>query len=156
MPVEVAGAADSITIGPKTAFAGGAVAGIEIIDGGFVDLKFAGLEDFLADGLIDGGDSRTIPERLKEAVNHAGARRGLALKTRQTYGSWVARYGAGLRLTELVQLRIKDVDIDRGVVTVHAGKGDKDYPRLRRRSAQCKGAPPRPRRMGGAPRCLWQ
>ena len=168
-----------------------------------------------------GGDSRTIPERLKEAVNHAGARRGLALKTRQTYGSWVARYGAfagteesamdelvgrnflihlvekekvafstqkqalnalvfffkdvcgfaevdlhvklrktgkrahvvlskaelmglierleevyktpallqygaGLRLTELVQLRIKDVDIDRGVVTVHAGKGDKD------------------------------
>ena len=59
------------------------------------------------------------------------------------------QYGAGLRLTELVQLRIKDVDIDRGVVTVHAGKGDKDYPRLRRRSAQCKGAPPRPRRMGG-------
>ena len=56
MPVEVAGAADSITIGPKTAFAGGAVAGIEIIDGGFVDLKFAGLEDFLADGLIDGGE----------------------------------------------------------------------------------------------------
>jgi len=27
---------------------------------------------------------------------------------------------------ELVQLRIKDVDLDRGVVTVHQGKGDKD------------------------------
>jgi hypothetical protein len=27
-------------------------------------------------------------------VNHAGARRGLALKTRQTYGGWVARFGA--------------------------------------------------------------
>ena len=41
-----------------------------------------------------GGDARTIPERLKAAVNHAGARRGLALKTRQTYGGWVARFGA--------------------------------------------------------------
>jgi integron integrase len=168
-----------------------------------------------------GGDARTIPERLKAAVNHAGARRGLALKTRQTYAGWVARfgvfagtearvmdevvgrdflmhlveqekvafatqkqalnalvffyrdvcgraevdlqvklrktgrrapvilnrgelmgligkledryktpallqYGAGLRLTELIQLRVKDVDLERGVVTVRAGKGDKD------------------------------
>ncbi len=168
-----------------------------------------------------GGDARTIGERLKEAVNHAGARRGLALKTRQTYGGWVARfgafastekrvmdemvgrnwltflvekekvafatqkqalnalvffykdvcgraevdlqvkmkktgqrqpvilnkselmgligkledryrtpallqYGAGLRLKELVQLRVKDVDLERGAVTIHAGKGDKD------------------------------
>jgi len=168
-----------------------------------------------------GGDARTLPERMKVAVHSAGARRGLALKTRQTYAGWVARfgafagtekramdemvgrdflihlvekekvafstqkqalnalvfffrdvcgmaevdlnvklrktgkrahvvlsktelmgligkiekhyktpallqYGAGLRLTELVQLRIKDVDLDRGVVTVHQGKGDKD------------------------------
>jgi integron integrase len=36
------------------------------------------------------------------------------------------QYGAGLRLKELVSLRIKDVDLERGVVTVHAGKGDKD------------------------------
>ncbi|MEP2777307.1 MAG: tyrosine-type recombinase/integrase [Luteolibacter sp.] len=34
--------------------------------------------------------------------------------------------GAGLRLSELVQLRIKDVDVERGVVTIHQGKGDKD------------------------------
>lgn len=168
-----------------------------------------------------GEDVRSIPERLKNAVHHAGARRGLSLKTRQTYSGWLARfgvfagtekrvldemvgrdfliylverekvafstqkqalnalvffykdvcgrekvdlqvklrvtgkrahvvlsrtelmglieklepcyktpallqYGAGLRLTELVQLRIKDVDIERGVVTIHAGKGDKD------------------------------
>lgn len=35
-------------------------------------------------------------------------------------------YGSGLRLLEAVRLRIKDVDFDRGAVTVRAGKGDKD------------------------------
>ena len=168
-----------------------------------------------------GGDARGLPERLKDAVHHTGARRGLAVKTRETYAGWVVRfgvfagsarqvmdetvarewlamlvdkkkvafatqkqalnalvfffrdvcgreeidlqvkmrktsqrqpviltkselmgligkledryktpallqYGAGLRLKELVNLRIKDVDLERGVVTIHAGKGDKD------------------------------
>jgi integron integrase len=36
------------------------------------------------------------------------------------------QYGAGLRLSELVRLRIKDVDLGRGTVTVRCGKGDKD------------------------------
>jgi len=36
------------------------------------------------------------------------------------------QYGAGLRLSELVSLRIKDVDLERGTVTVRCGKGDKD------------------------------
>jgi len=36
------------------------------------------------------------------------------------------QYGAGLRLSELVRLRIKDIDLDRGTVTVRQGKGDKD------------------------------
>jgi len=35
-------------------------------------------------------------------------------------------YGAGLRLNECLQLRIKDVDFGREVITVRAGKGDKD------------------------------
>jgi integron integrase len=35
-------------------------------------------------------------------------------------------YGSGLRLTELLRLRIKDADLDRLWVTVRAGKGDKD------------------------------
>ncbi|MDW8311034.1 MAG: integron integrase, partial [Verrucomicrobiales bacterium] len=35
-------------------------------------------------------------------------------------------YGAGLRLTELLRLRIKDVDLDRGQVVVRGGKGDAD------------------------------
>jgi len=36
------------------------------------------------------------------------------------------QYGGGLRLMELVRLRIKDVDETRGIVTVRCGKGDKD------------------------------
>ncbi len=35
-------------------------------------------------------------------------------------------YGSGLRLLELLRLRIQDLDFERGKVIVHAGKGDKD------------------------------
>jgi integrase len=35
-------------------------------------------------------------------------------------------YGAGLRLMELIRLRVKDIDLERGHVVVRAGKGDKD------------------------------
>lgn len=36
------------------------------------------------------------------------------------------QYGAGLRLSELISLRIKDIDLDRGTLTIRQGKGDKD------------------------------
>ncbi|MBK1829528.1 integron integrase [Verrucomicrobiaceae bacterium R5-34] len=163
----------------------------------------------------------SLAEKVRDAVERTGARRGLALKTRQGYGSWAARfaawagvrkrvtnpeyardwlgqlvsqsrvsyatqkqalnalvflyrdvcgmeevdlgvklrktpkripvvldmnelmklieklepiyrlpaqlqYGAGLRVSELVNLRIKDVDTERRQLTVRAGKGDKD------------------------------
>jgi integron integrase len=35
-------------------------------------------------------------------------------------------YGSGLRISECVQLRIKDVDFDRGEILVRCAKGDKD------------------------------
>lgn len=35
-------------------------------------------------------------------------------------------YGCGLRLQECLNLRVKDIDIDRGIVIIRAGKGDKD------------------------------
>jgi integron integrase len=48
----------------------------------------------------------------------------------QMHGTWLLMakltYGSGLRLRECLSLRIKDVDLDRGCVTIRAGKGDKD------------------------------
>jgi len=35
-------------------------------------------------------------------------------------------YGGGLRLIELLRLRVQDIDFGNGYLTIHAGKGDKD------------------------------
>jgi len=35
-------------------------------------------------------------------------------------------YGGGLRVSEAVRLRVKDLDFERGLITVFSGKGDKD------------------------------
>jgi site-specific recombinase XerD len=35
-------------------------------------------------------------------------------------------YGAGLRLLECVELRVKDLNFDRGELTIRDGKGGKD------------------------------
>ncbi len=35
-------------------------------------------------------------------------------------------YGSGLRVMELLRLRVQDLDLERGQVTVRAGKGDRD------------------------------
>lgn len=36
------------------------------------------------------------------------------------------QYGSGLRVKELVRLRVKDIDLDEGTLVVRQGKGDKD------------------------------
>ena len=41
-----------------------------------------------------GADHRSIPERMRGAADSVAMRRGLARRTRQSYGSWIARYGA--------------------------------------------------------------
>jgi len=35
-------------------------------------------------------------------------------------------YGAGLRVSEALRLRVQDLDFDRGEITIRSGKGDKD------------------------------
>lgn len=42
----------------------------------------------------EGGDDRSLAERMRDAVESVGARRGLAWRTRRGYGSWMARYGS--------------------------------------------------------------
>lgn len=60
-------------------------------------------------------------------ILNRGELMGLIDKLEERYKTAaLLQYGAGLRLKELVNLRLKDVDLERGVVTVHAGKGDKD------------------------------
>ena len=50
-----------------------------------------------------------------------------ALDTQEPYGLMgCLMYGAGLRLLECCRLRAKDVDLERGQLTVRQGKGDKD------------------------------
>ena len=39
-------------------------------------------------------------------------------------------YGAGLRLTECLNLRIQDIDFEMSAITVRAGKGDKERQRI--------------------------
>ena len=182
---------------------------------------FRWYQNWLAICKKEGRETRSLSERLYQAVMKAGARRGLAIRTRQTYSGWVARYGewssdanavmnfenardwltelvdqgkisyatqkqalnalvffyrdvcgkeevnldvklrktqkrapvvmsarevlalldklspryrmiaemqygAGLRLSEVMSLRVKDVDRERGQVTIRCSKGDKD------------------------------
>ena len=53
-------------------------------------------------------------QRVFEKLEAAEGRYGLPARL---------QYGSGLRLSELVRLRIKDVDLVRGTVTVRGGKG---------------------------------
>ena len=61
-----------------------------------------------------GGDARSIPERLKHAVHNVGARRGLALRTRQTYAGWVARFGSYAGSSQ----RVMDMAVARAWLTM--------------------------------------
>jgi integron integrase len=62
---------------------------------------------------------------------------------------WVAQalYGSGMRVMECLRLRVKDVDLARGQITVRSGKGDKDrvtvlpqtlLPSLREQLQECR------------------
>jgi integron integrase len=63
--------------------------------------------------VLSKAETTAVLEKLEEG----GGCHGLAARL---------QYGSGLRLSELVRLRIKDVDLVRGTVTVRCGKGDKD------------------------------
>jgi site-specific recombinase XerD len=75
------------------------------------------------------------PERLPSVLTREEVR--LVLGEMRGVARLVALllYGAGLRLMEALELRVKDLDLERAVLTVRAGKGDKDRVTVLPRSA---------------------
>lgn len=78
--------------------------------------------------LGDIGDFRpaTKPKRLPVVLSQAEVS---DLLSRIHGAPWLIAsllYGSGLRLAEALALRLQDVDIGRGIITVRSGKGDKD------------------------------
>lgn len=66
------------------------------------------------------------PKRLPTWLSPQEMQRLLAVMPSGTRLMAEMAYGSGLRVAELLNLRIKDVDLDACLVTVRGGKGDKD------------------------------
>jgi integron integrase len=74
------------------------------------------------EGIVHSKPSRKLPVVLAPVE----VRRILERMTGASRLCAVLMYGSGLRVLEVVSLRVKDVDFIRGEITVRAGKGDKD------------------------------
>lgn len=67
-----------------------------------------------------------MPMRLPVVLAREEVRRVLAQLTGVARLVASLLYGSGLRLTECLELRVKDIDFDRRSITVRRGKGQKD------------------------------
>lgn len=65
-------------------------------------------------------------ERLPVVLSQNEIQRLLKSLEGEEYVMAALSYGAGLRLSECLRLRIHDIDLERGVLTVRGGKQDKD------------------------------
>ncbi|MBD3367534.1 MAG: integron integrase, partial [Candidatus Eisenbacteria bacterium] len=65
-------------------------------------------------------------KRLPVVLSRAEVRQVLARLDGERWIAAALLYGAGLRLKECLELRIKDIDFERGRIMVRAGKGDRD------------------------------
>ena len=70
------------------------------------------------------------PKRLPVVLTRAEVERLLAAISPRHRLQASLLYGAGLRLQECLRLRVKDIDLDYGQLTVREGKGDRDRPAL--------------------------
>jgi integron integrase len=66
------------------------------------------------------------PQRLPEVLTREETRRVLAEVEADYRLALSLLYGTGLRLMELLRLRVKDLDLERRQITVRGGKGDQD------------------------------
>ena len=77
-------------------------------------------------GTVEGVATAKTPRRLPEVLTIDEVRRVLAALEGPPQLVASLLYGAGLRLLEALQLRIKDIDLARGEIVVRGGKGGKD------------------------------
>jgi integron integrase len=77
-------------------------------------------------GLLDGVKRAKRLQRVPVVLSQAEVQRLLAAVPVKYQLFFKFLYGTGLRLMEALQLRVKDVDFERGQIIVHGGKGDKD------------------------------
>lgn len=68
----------------------------------------------------------TAPKRLPVVLSTNEVTALLANMKGTTHLIASLLYGSGLRLREAISIRYQDVDIERGIITIRAGKGDKD------------------------------
>lgn len=67
------------------------------------------------------------PQRLPRVLSKAEVLAILEKLPRSSAGLAVAlTYGTGMRRSDVLRLRVQDIDFDRRVITVRGGKGDKD------------------------------
>ncbi len=77
-------------------------------------------------GIVHGVERAKRPRRLPIVLSSLEVRSLLSRLTGVSRLCGVLMYGSGLRVSECVSLRVKDVDFDRFEITVRAGKGNKD------------------------------
>ncbi len=66
------------------------------------------------------------PRRLPVVLSHEEVMRVLSHLSGTMHLMGTLMYGSGLRLIETCRLRVRDIDFERQIITVRAGKGDKD------------------------------
>jgi len=66
------------------------------------------------------------PARLPEVLSQPEVKKLLAVAATEHQLPLQLLYGTGMRLMELLRLRVKELDLARNVILIHAGKGDKD------------------------------
>ncbi len=75
---------------------------------------------------LEGVAPAKIPQHLPNVLSREDVQRVLAQLTGRTRLMAMLLYGSGLRLMECCQLRVKDLDLDRGEIRVRRGKGNRD------------------------------
>ena len=77
-------------------------------------------------GYVDGVVRAKRPHKLPVVLTRQEVKCILAVLDRSDWLMMMLLYGAGLRLMECLQLRVKDIDFTCNQIVVRAGKGDKD------------------------------